>query len=404
MKHVFTNQLGIGAVSLLAIASCQIGTAPASFAQVPPPPPPPAAAAPEAPASNAMTTPALTGPLVANPNPITLDVLDLGKWYFTGAITGMTLFQSAAVPGNASTHVDFTNGHFMLQKNEGVLQWFAQAGAYSFPTLGTPYVHVGRITGNTFGPFPVGYAKIVPNDEFSLQVGKLPTLIGAEYAFTFQNMNIERGLLWNQEPVFSRGVQGNYTSGPLTLSVSFNDGFYSNNYNWVSGLASYALNKENTIAVVGAGNFGQSTQASFVTPVAQNNSRIFNLIYTYNAAPWTITPYFQYTDVPSNAALGITNASTYGGAVLANYNINDNINVAGRFEYIATSGSNNLLYGPGSEALSFTITPTWQNGMYFLRGDASVVSAFSTTAGLAFGKGGNTKTQGRVVLEAGVIW
>jgi len=28
---------------------------------------------------------------------------------------------------------------------------------------------------------------------------KLPTLIGAEYTFTFENMNIERGLLWNQE-------------------------------------------------------------------------------------------------------------------------------------------------------------------------------------------------------------
>ena len=71
----------------------------------------------------------------------------------------------------------------------------------------------------------------------------MPTLIGAEYAFTFQNMNIERGLLWNQEPIISRGIQGNYSSGPLTVSLSLNDGLYSNNYNWISGLVSYTLNK-----------------------------------------------------------------------------------------------------------------------------------------------------------------
>ena len=60
---------------------------------------------------------------------------------------------------------------------------------------GTQYFHLPKITGNTFGPVPVAYGKLVATDELSLQFGKLPTLIGAEYAFTFQNMNIERGLL-----------------------------------------------------------------------------------------------------------------------------------------------------------------------------------------------------------------
>ena len=111
--------------------------------------------------------------------------------------------------------------------------------------------------------------------------------------------------MWNQEPIISRGIQGNYSSGPLTVSLSLNDGFYSNNYNWISGLVSYALNKENTIAVAGGGAFQETAKSTFVTPPAQNNSRIINLIYTYNAEPWTITPYFQYTDVPSSASLGI---------------------------------------------------------------------------------------------------
>ena len=79
------------------------------------------------------------------------------------------------------------------------------------------------------------------------------------------------------------------SSGLLTVSLSLNDGFYSNNYNWVSGSVSYTLNKSNTIAVSGGGAYREVAKSTFVTPVAQNNSRIINLIYTYNAEPWTIT-------------------------------------------------------------------------------------------------------------------
>ncbi len=90
-------------------------------------------------------------------------------------------------------------------------------------------------------------------------------------------------------------------------------------------------------------------------------------------------------------------ASTYGGAILANYSINDNVNLAGRWEYIGSTGgaaSPSLLYGPGSSAMSFTMTPTWQDGIYFLRGDVSVVKAFDTTAGLAFGQTGKADDPG----------
>jgi hypothetical protein len=322
--------------------------------------------------------------------------------YFGGAITGMGLFQSQPVPGNNAAEFDMPSGLVWLQNNEGPLQFFAMAGGYSFPTIGTTYFHMPKITGDTFKAVPVAYAKFVLTDEISLQVGKLPTLIGAEYAFTFQNMNIERGLLWNQEPIISRGIQGNYSSGPLTVSLSLNDGFYSNNYSWISGLASYTLNKENTIAVAGGGAFNAVSKSSFATPPPQNNSQIINLIYTYNSAPWTITPYFQYTNIPSNADLGIVSARTYGGAVLASYKVDDNISIAGRAEYIASSGSGNVLYGPGSGAGSLTLTPSYQLGIWFLRGEASVVRAFDSPG--AFGENGTAKTQVRGVIETGIVF
>ncbi len=399
----------VGAASLLA-AIWQIGAAPIGVAQVltpepnlvAPPPGTNESKAEEAPAA-ALPAPALTGPLSANPNPISFDTgYPLGKFYFGGALTGMGLLQSNPVPGNHTATADAPSALVWLQNNEGPFQIFAMAGGYSFPTLGTQYFHINKITGDTFGPAPVAYGKMVLTDEISVQFGKLPTLIGAEYAFTFQNMNIERGLVWNKEPIISRGVQGNYSSGPLTVSLSLNDGLYSNNYSWISGLVSYALNKSNTIAVAGGGSFKEVAKSTFVTLPPQNNSRIINLIYTYNAEPWTITPYFQYTDVPSSANLGLASAQTYGGAILANYKLTDTVNIAGRAEYIATSGSGNVLYGAGSSAGSLTLTPTWQNGIWFVRGEGSVVHAFDST--FAFGRGGGTKTQMRGLLEGGIVF
>ena len=56
-------------------------------------------------------------------------------------------------------------------------------------------------------------------------------------------------------------------------------------------------------------------------------------------------------------------ASTYSGAVLASYSLTNELFLAGRAEYIASSGSDspgtpNLLYGAGSNAWSLTFTPT----------------------------------------------
>jgi len=414
------------AVLGLIIGAVQIGAGPSpAWAQQPPPPavvpPPPGAAPPppaaeaapaaEAPASTALTTPSMTGPLVANPNPlVAIDQEPFGKIYTGGAVTGLGLFQTDPVKGDRSVHGDASNAQVFFQKTDGMFQFLAQIGAYSFPSLGAAYINAGRSVGDLYGPAPVAYGKFAPNDSFSIQGGKLPTLIGYEYGFTFQNMNIERGLLWNQEPVVSHGVQGNYTWGPLAFSLSLNDGFYSGRYSWLSGSATWTIDKINTVSVTAGGNFSPSAKSSLATPFPQNDSTIVDLIYTYNSAPWTITPYFQFTNVPASAKLGIGHdASTYGGAILASYQFTDNLSLAGRAEYITSTGSAangapSLLYGPGSSAFSFTVTPTYQWGIYFFRDELSYVQANSITPGAAFGRGGGNRDQARILVEAGVIF
>ena len=249
-----------------------------------------------------------------------------------------------------------------------------------------------------------------PPDSFSIGGGgKLPTLFGSRSTFTFENMNIERGLLWNQENAVNRGVQGNYTYGPVTFNLSVNDGFYSDKYNWLTGMATWTINSSNSIAFAAGGNLDHTSHTDFATPLAQqNNGEIYDLMYTWNSGPWTFSPYAQYTFVPQDTSLGLLDsASTFGVAALGKYTFNPNWNLAGRAEYIDSNGSAtspNLLYGPNSNAWSATITPTYQQEIWFGRVEGSYVHADKITAGDAFGSTGNDRSQSRLMLEAGALF
>ncbi len=220
--------------------------------------------------------------------------------------------------------------------------------------------------------------KLQAGKNTSILIGALPTLIGAEYTFSFENVNIERGLLWNQENAINRGIQVNQTMGKFAASLSWNDGFYSNRYTWLSGSLAYT-NGPHALSFVAGGNMGQTKFQTFATPV-QNNGSIYNVIYTFTKGSWIVQPYFQYTDVPTNAKIGVVNgASTAGGAILLSYAFKHGFSLPVRYEYISSSGSAaqdavNLMYGPGSGGTSFTVTPTFQNGGFFARGDIGLGS------------------------------
>ena len=173
----------------------------------------------QATAPTAMTTPAMTGPLAANPNPMNFDAGPLGPVYLTGAVSGLGLWQNNKFPDQQQAQASLSNGQVFLQKTKGLFQYYLDVGAYTIPTLGAPYFSTTTV-GDFYGPVPMAWAKIAPTDNFYIQGGKLPTLIGAENAFTFQNMNIERGLLFAQERTISRGGKLGYTQGPPALALS----------------------------------------------------------------------------------------------------------------------------------------------------------------------------------------
>jgi hypothetical protein len=360
-------------------------------------------AAPPAP----FTTPTITGPLQAV-QPIVFDGGPLGKLNLDGIVSGTGLWQGNRISGENPTQAALSNGQVFIQKTTDWWQFHLQAGAYNIQALGTPFLSTEKAVSNLYGPVPVAYLKVAPARNTSVLIGALPTLMGAEYTFDFQNMNITRGLLWNQENAINRGIQVDQSLGKFTASLSWNDGYYSNRYSWLSGSLTY-VSGPHRLSFIGMGNLGQTEFQTLATPV-QNNSVIYAAIYTYTKAPWMVQPYYQYSNVPTNPAVGVVKgASTHGGALLVSRRFAHGFSLAGRGEYIASTGSAaensvNLMYGPGSSAWSITLTPTFQYQRFFARGDLLFVRANDIMPGAAFGPAGTNPNQSRGVMEVGLLF
>jgi hypothetical protein len=378
-------------------------------AQTPAMPPATELAPAPAPAPAPLSTFVLTSPLQWLP-PATFDAGPLGKLSVNGILTGYSVFQNNHVPGDDKAQATLSNGQIFIQKADGKIQYYIQAGVYTMPTLSVPFVNAQDTVNNFYGPVPVAYLKLQAAKNTQFLIGSLPTLMGAESTFTYQNFNIERGIVWNQENAINRGIQVNQTLGKyLSAAVSWNDGYYSNRYSWLSG--SVTLTKGHHILVYdGMGNLGQTAYQTTATPV-QNNSYMHAVIYTYTKGPWIISPYFQYGKLPTNAKVGVAKGtSATGGALNVSHSFKSGFSLPARVEYLtssgsATDGSVNLLgFGAGSKGFTFTATPTYQKGGLYLRSDLALVHAADYATGAGFGKLGTDANQFRGVLEFGFIF
>jgi len=357
--------------------------------------------------SASLAAPGMTGPLQMKPS-VSFEAGPLGKLNLNGIVSGTGLFQSNPVPGNNGTQWSLNNAQLILQKTSGWWQFYIQSGAYNLVAVGTPYLSTQRTIDGLYGPIPVAYLKFAPAKSLFIEIGQLPTLMGAEYTFDFENMNIERGLLWSQENAVTRGIQIQQTLGKFSMFLSWNDGYYSNRYSWLSGSLYYS-NGVHSLSLIAMGNLGQTPYQTLATPV-QNNGSMYAAIYTYTKGSWIVQPYFQVGLVPTNSEVGVSDgSSTWGGAVLVNHSFSHGFSLPFRWEYLATNGgmpqhSVNLLYGPGSAGSSLTVTPTYQHRYFFTRGDVSWVRAIDYTAGSAFGRQGTNQNQVRGVIELGLLF
>jgi len=221
-----------------------------------------------------LPSPSMTVPLQPA-RPYMFDAGPFGTLAIAGILSGMGMVQDNWTIDDKASNWDVSNAQAFLQKATGWWQFYLQGGAYNIPDLGVPFLSTSKTLSDFFGPLPVGYLKLVKGG-FSAEVGELPTLIGAEYTFDFENLNIERGLLWNQENAINRGIQVNEAYKKLTVSLSWNDGFYSNRYTWLTGSLAWAFNSTNTLSFVAGGNAGQTrfprSQPQYRTTALSTNS------------------------------------------------------------------------------------------------------------------------------------
>lgn len=343
----------------------------------------------------------------------------VGNWQFNAAFSGLAATQSNAPGADPRNYGDVSNAQAILSKSTGLFQLFAVAGFYSIPDLSTNYTRAATQTKNTWGALPIAIATIAPNQNWSINFGNLFALGGAEGTFTYENINIQRGLLWGQTNSVSRGMQVNYQRDALSTSIAWTDGAYSGTYNWMAASVAYQTTPSTALTAIWNGSLSPNATNTTGTPLLQNNSQITNLLFSFKSQSFGLTPYLQYSEVPARPSVGIYGVSSSQGiGLLSTYRITPlvdgqvprrNITLPFRLEYLNTKGDSgtspgNLLYGPNSSAWSATLTPTIQDGPFFGRLEGSYVKALNYTAGSAFGTTGNAPGQARLMIEIGLLY
>jgi len=362
----------------------------------------------------ACVVPALADPLpppTPSPSPspaVTISGIASG-FTFTADNPNATGALDTASGGDRSSRTQLSNALITIAHSSGPLRFSLTAGAYNFPVVGVAINPTFQKFANTnlFGYLPNAYVQYVPNANWTISAGKLPTLQGQENAFTFQNINIERGLVWNMELVVSRGIRVSYSDASFSAALEYNDGFYSGSRRAIEGLIGWSPTPANSLQFI------------FIIPDANTpsnntaliaNKREYDLMYTQQIGKLQLLPYALWVRSPASTALGyVRSQSAFGAVLMASYAFNGAFSLGGRFETVGNSSSvhdssfnSDLVgYGPGSRATTFTLTPAYKKPHLTVRGEWSHVSANHVSSSLGFGPGGLRTNHTRLGLEIG---
>ncbi len=391
-----------------AIAACVVaGSGPASKAladSVASPVPSPTAAASTAPSPS--PSPSSTSLTLGQ---LTID----GVASYYGAVTsGVNASGSFDTPTGAdvSSRADVSNAFLILNKNSGTFRYGFAAGAYNIPVVGFALNKTLENNANTslYGVVPAMDVQYAPTSSFNLEAGKLATFTGQESTYTYENPNIQRGIIWEIETAVSRGVRANFAGSKFNGALEVNDGFYSGNRLGLEGQITNTPSSSTTLEFVFVVP-NSSAPGNATASIA--NKRLYNPLLTYTTGKWTFSPYLLFVDSPTSKALGYTSDEHAFGAVFnAAYALSSTWSLPLRVEYGNNSSTKadlspnaNLLgYGPGSSAWTYTLTPTYRRGIFFARAEESAIHVSNFVPGTVFGTAGNEPDQYRTVVETGL--
>jgi len=196
----------------------------------------------------------------------------------------------------------------------------------------------------------------------TLTAGRFATNIGGEAPFTWQNVNIQRGLVWAGEPVWFDGIRISAQYGNFSGYVGVNDRDTDD--------GKMALE-------AGVGTSFNKIDVGFNVLIPDKkdnwNTKTYNL--TVNINYFDFLPLTLYVDYLSTPAKG-DDIDSLGIALLGELKVNNKLSVGGRVEYVNNDGDgDNYGIGKGNNAWTFTVTPKYRINKYFyIRGEVSYVT------------------------------
>jgi hypothetical protein len=363
------------------------------------------------------------------PHSIEIDGGPLGSLEISGGTDGFGYYISGTgdktacnfniycLMGDKPVGADVLNYLFTIQKNTGIIQATLEVGATSSLTLGTPPV---QATAGNLSPLYESFVSIVPNSNFTLSAGQIPSQEGYEALPDWTNANMLASLLYYTQNTVSRGALLSYMNNAQTINatVEFSDGYRTGVFNYLQFLAGYNFNNGSYIDVYGGlalGRSGLNTVGAYGPTnegyAAEYNSNMFGAYYGgYSIGNLSVVPEVQFQYSKPDAILGIPKTTqNYGMLLLTDYTFGYSpYSIGGFLEYASSNGSSTTWFiGPNAAAVGVSVAPTWQRRNLFARFNAGYLYLTNNKAdGVSYGYGSknNGKSQFTGVFEAGVLF
>ena len=257
----------------------------------------------------------------AHPAPYSFDGGPLGELEGSAAFDGYFFAETGVGDGSAvgrysaGARVNAWETQVAKKVTEADLWGFVvQAGEYQDINLGLN--RPKNINADRFqtGPIRSAYVSVEPVQNYMISVGQLNSVEGRESVYPWDNPVALRTALNPSQNSNSKGVQLDYVQGPFSGVFMFSDGYDTNDFNYISWLASYKFDPSNQLNVYGGANLGTTGPNAFAygegnaSPGGANgvggqqklavvNSDMIGAWYSWRNSGLTIIPevQFQYT-------------------------------------------------------------------------------------------------------------
>ncbi|NPA39619.1 MAG: porin [Thermodesulfobacteria bacterium] len=310
----------------------------------------------------------------------------LGKVSINGAVSTYILSGTKVVNSDRNTFYDVGSAVIDISKEASPVGFEVLAGAYATPVLGSPLSYAADTT-KTLSPIPVAYLKFKAIKGVELDIGRMPTLIGYESAFTYQNPYIQRGLVWNMQPVLHDGIRASFSYAGFDFKAGINDGYYSASTKTTDGklvispAVEFSISKElNSKLSLSFNCLIPSKSAKPNDTADPANKEQYDIVGSYSFGKLSVGFDTLYVYAPKDDEAGVPEAAkAFGTALHFSYLVSQSLSLNARLEYVkdfSDKGQIDLVgLGDDNSAVTFTLSPEYEEGSLFVKGELSYVKA-----------------------------